>query len=113
MTRGAVHSTMKELLYTKHRLDYAYFQTEDGQTRQVTVQAFSPLEQKLLQTAAVPLPFDASVSGTNAVYFDAEMQELRTVRWDYSTEHDSRGYVEARFRSLEPVALSAVHLHAE
>ena len=104
---------MKELLYTKHRLDYAYFQTEDGQTRQVTVQAFSPLEQKLLQTAAVPLPFDASVSGTNAVYFDAEMQELRTVRWDYSTEHDSRGYVEARFRSLEPVALSTVHLHAE
>ncbi|MDE6656963.1 MAG: hypothetical protein K2J88_00060, partial [Oscillospiraceae bacterium] len=89
---------MKELLYTKHKLDYAYFQLEDGERKQVDAFVFSPLENKLLQTENLKLPFDASIDGTNAIYFEVESGTLKIVNWNFAIEADTRGYVESRFQ---------------
>ena len=92
---------MKELLYTKYKLDYAYFIEEDGERRETDAFAFSRLENLLCQPELLDLPKGERISGMFAYYFDTNTQELKHVRWSYETEADTRGYVEVRLHSLE------------
>lgn len=91
---------MRELLYTKYRLDYAYFEIINQQCRQVDAFAFSLLENKLTQPEHLRLPGDSRINQTKAYYFDTESGMLKQVAWNYSVENDARGYVESRFREV-------------
>ena len=104
---------MKELLYTKYKLDYAYFLLENGERKQVDAFEFSPLENKLLQTENLNLPFDNSIDGTKAIYFEVESGTLKTVNWNYAIEADTRGYVESRFQEIENINLENLNLNPE
>ncbi|MDE5769178.1 MAG: hypothetical protein K2H82_07305, partial [Oscillospiraceae bacterium] len=92
---------MRELLYTKYRLDYAYFEIVNQQRRQVDAFAFSMLENKLVQPEHLRLPGDSGIDHTKAYYFDTKSGALKLVQWNYSIENDARGYVESRFREVE------------
>ncbi|MDE7122244.1 MAG: hypothetical protein K2O42_08805 [Oscillospiraceae bacterium] len=92
---------MRELLYTKYRLDYAYFEIVNQQRRQVDASAFSMLENKLIQPEQLRLPGDSRIDHTRAYYFDTESNALKLVQWNYSVENDARGYVESRFREVK------------
>lgn len=104
---------MKELLYTKYKLDYAYFQLENGEKRKVDAFAFSLLESKLLQIENLKLPFNSKIDGTKAFYFDTESGLLKYVVWNYAIEADARGYVESRFREVEHVDFTNLNLSRE
>ena len=103
---------MKELLYTKYKLDYAYFLLENGEKKQVDAFLFSPLENKLLQTENLNLPFDASINHTKAIYFEVESGILKFVNWNYAIEADTRGYVESRFQEIENINAEDFYLNA-
>ena len=91
---------MRELLYTKYRLDYAYFEIINHEYHQVDAFAFSMLENKLLQPESLKLPRDSKINQTEAFYFDTASGMLKIVRWNYSVENDTRGYVESRFQEV-------------
>ena len=88
---------MRELIYTKYKLDYAYFENCNGELKEVDHTAFSQMENILLDIQSMNLPASDAVNGTFAYYYDVEMKELKTVKWRYSTEKDIRGYVESCF----------------
>ncbi|MDE6087168.1 MAG: hypothetical protein K2G25_02150, partial [Oscillospiraceae bacterium] len=92
---------MRELLYTKYRLDYAYFEIVNQQRRQVDAFAFSMLENQLIQPEHFRIPGDSGINHTKAYYFDTESSALKLVQWNYSVENDARGYVESRFREVK------------
>ncbi|MDE5754117.1 MAG: hypothetical protein K2H89_06210, partial [Oscillospiraceae bacterium] len=70
---------MRELLYTKYRLDYAYFEIINHECRQVDAFAFSMLENKLLQPESMKLPRDSKINQTEAFYFDTASGMLKIV----------------------------------
>ena len=99
---------MRELIYTKQRLEYAYFlKTEQG-IQPVDVDAFTAQEQRLMSVSSIGMRSSEEVSGTDAVFFDKDTQQLKYVRWEYSTERDPRGYVEAVFRCLDDPSVQTV-----
>ena len=99
---------MRELIYTKQRLEYAYFlKTEQG-IQPVDLEAFTVQEQRLMSVTSIGMHSSEDVSGTDAVFFDKDTQQLKYVTWEYSTERDPRGYVETVFRCLDDPSVRTI-----
>lgn len=95
---------MKKKIYTKHRLDYAYFMEENGKRTKIDAFALSRLENLMCRPEKMELPKNQSITNTHAYYFDSETQELRKAEWFYETSADDRGYVEVHFETLEEIS---------
>lgn len=102
---------MKELLYTKLGNDYACLMITDE--KQIQLDCFGGAEDHLKEPVEMELPFSSQVNDTFAYYFDPETEELKTAKWRYSTEADSRGYVESKYSAVPETALEPLQITSE